>query len=65
LSLINGSVNLQFSGCDALSYELQQSADLVHWTVISTNTPVQGSFNFVIPTTQGSAQQCYRSLLLP
>jgi hypothetical protein len=63
--LTNGGVNLQFSGGDALSYELQQSPDLVNWISISTNSPVQGSFNFVIPSTQGSAQWFYRSVLLP
>ena len=65
LFLTNGGVNLQFSGSDALSYELQQSTDLVHWTGISTNTPVQGVFNFVIPSAPNLPQQFYRSLLLP
>ncbi len=64
-SLTNGFVNLQFSGSDALSYAVQESSDLVHWTIISTNTPVQGSFNVLIPPTPNSAQQFYRSVLLP
>ncbi len=62
----NGCVNLQFSGCDALSYELQQSSyDLVNWTAISTNTPVQGSFNVLLPFAPGSSRQFYRPVLLP
>lgn len=64
-SLTNGVVNLQFSGSDALSYAVQQSSDLVHWTTIRTNTPVQGIFNIVIPPSPGSTQQFYRSVLLP
>ena len=64
-SLTNGVVNLQFSGSDALSYAVQQSSDLVHWTTISTNTPVQGIFNIVIPPSPGSTKQFYRSMLLP
>jgi hypothetical protein len=61
----NGGVNLQFSGSDALSYEVQQSSDLVHWTAVSTNIPVQGVFNVILPTAPGSSQQFYRSVLLP
>jgi hypothetical protein len=65
MSLTNGSVNLQFSGSDALSYEVQESTDLVHWMAIGTNCPVQGTFNVVIPQTPNSPQEFYRSVLLP
>ena len=63
--MTNGGVNLQFSGSDALSYEVQQSSDLAHWTAISTNNPVHGIFNILIPPAANSSQQFYRSLLLP
>lgn len=62
--LTNGGVNLQFSGSDALSYEVQQSSDLVHWTAISTNNPVHDVFNVLIPPSAASSQHFYRSLLL-
>jgi hypothetical protein len=61
----NGGLNLQFSGSDALSYVVQQSPDLVNWTAISTNNPVQGVFNVTIPSIPASSQQFYRSVLLP
>ncbi|HWY29527.1 MAG TPA: hypothetical protein VNX46_02155, partial [Candidatus Acidoferrum sp.] len=61
----NGGVNLQFSGSDALSYLVQQSPDLVHWTAISTNHPLQGVFNVTIPSIPASSQQFYRSVVFP
>jgi hypothetical protein len=65
LSLTNGSVSLQFSGSDGYTYEVQSSPDLVHWLPVSTNNPVQGSFNIVIPPTPSSPQLFYRTVLLP
>ncbi len=65
LSLTNGVVNLQFSGSDAFSYELQESTDLVNWIPISTNSPVQGSFNVSFPSAPNSPEIFYRSVLLP
>ena len=65
LSLTNGVVNLQFSGSDAFSYELQESTDLVNWIPISTNSPVQGSFNVSLPSAPNSPETFYRSVLLP
>ena len=65
LSLTNGVVNLQFSGSDAFSYVLQESTDLVNWIPISTNSPVQGSFNVSLPSAPNSPETFYRSVLLP
>lgn len=65
MSLTNGSVNLQFSGSDTYTYEVQASIDLVHWFPISTNQPMQGNFNVAIPPTLNSTQQFYRTVLLP
>jgi len=65
LSLTNGVVNLQFSGSDAFNYELQESTDLVNWIPISTNSPVQGSFNVSLPSAPNSSATFYRSVLLP
>jgi hypothetical protein len=65
LSLTNGVVNVQFSGSDAYHYELQESTDLVNWIPISTNSPVQGSFNVSLPSAPNSPETFYRSVLLP
>jgi hypothetical protein len=65
LSLTNGVVSLQFSGSDAYRYELQESTDLVNWIPISTNSPVQGSFNVSLPSVPNSPETFYRSVLLP
>ena len=63
MSLTNGGWNLQFSGSDAFTYELQESRDLVNWHTISTNQPVQGRFNASL--SQNSSARFYRSVLMP
>jgi hypothetical protein len=63
MSLTNGGWNLQFSGSDAFTYELQESTDLVNWHPVSTNQPVQGCFNVSPPP--NSSARFYRSRLLP
>jgi hypothetical protein len=63
ISPTNGGWNLQFSGSDALTYELQESTDLVNWHTISTNHPVQGYFN--VSPSQNSSARFYRSVLMP
>ena len=65
LSLSGGVATLQFSGSDAYRYELQESTDLVNWIPISTNSPVQGSFNVSLPSAPNSPETFYRSVLLP
>ena len=65
LSLTNGSINLEFTGSDAFSYELQQSTDLAHWTRIGTFHPVQSVFNVSLPRGKWSSRRFYRSVLLP
>lgn len=61
----NGCLDFQFSGSDAYYYELQQSSDLIHWTAVSTNQPVENSFQFTIPAVSGAARMYYRTVLLP
>jgi hypothetical protein len=63
ISPTNGGWNLQFSGSDALAYELQESRDLVNWHTISTNQPVQGYFK--VSPSQNSSARFYRSVLVP
>lgn len=59
----NGGWILQFSGSDALTYEVQSSADLVSWQSIGTNQPVQGLFN--LPYAPLSPSGFYRTRLVP
>ena len=60
----NGGWNIQFSGSDAYTYTLQTSTDMINWTVVSTNNPVQGSFCQPIPPTSASQKRFYRTVLL-
>ena len=64
-ALVNtiGQTQLQFSGYDGHTYAVQASADLVNWTSIATNSPVDGSFTLPLPATP-AASQFYRTLLL-
>ncbi len=64
LTQINGGWNIQFSGSDGFDYALQSSTDLINWSSISTNQPVQGHFNVPIPPASNSHEQFYRTLLL-
>ncbi|HWC61272.1 MAG TPA: hypothetical protein VHC44_16380, partial [Verrucomicrobiae bacterium] len=59
----NGQMQVQFSGYDGYNYIVQVSSDLIHWINLSTNTPVNGAFYFVVPVQSNSPQQFYRSLL--
>ena len=60
----NSQPQLQFSGYDGHAYAVQASADLVNWTSIATNSPVNGSFTLPLPTSPANAAQFYRTLLL-
>ena len=62
---VNAGWNIQFSGSDDFNYALQTSTDLINWSFISTNQPVQGHFNVPIPPASDSQEQFYRTLLLP
>jgi len=63
MSLSNGGCNLQFSGSDAFTYEVQASTDLVNWQTVSTNQPMQGCFN--VSPAPDTAVRFYRSVLVP
>jgi hypothetical protein len=65
LTQIKGGWNIQFSGSDGFDYALQSSMDLINWSSISTNQPVQGRFNVPIPPASNSQEQFFRTLLLP
>jgi hypothetical protein len=60
----NGQTLLQFTGYDGHAYAVQVSSDLMNWANISTNSPVNGTFNFMISAPVNASQQFYRSVLL-
>jgi hypothetical protein len=65
LTPTNGGWNLSFSGADGYAYVVQTSTNLVDWSSVSTNSPVQGSFIVPVSPSAGSQNQFFRSVLLP
>jgi hypothetical protein len=65
LAPTNGGWNLSFSGADGYDYALQTSTNLVDWSSVSTNSPVQGGFIVPVSPSAGSQNQFFRSVLLP
>ena len=63
ISTGTGQATVQFSGTDGYSYAIQVSPDLLNWTTVSTNCPVNDVIQVSIPTT--ASRQFYRSVLLP
>jgi hypothetical protein len=61
-SLAGGQMVIQFTGDDNYSYAVQSSCDLVYWTSISTNSPVNGIFNFT--NTATAKARFYRTILI-
>jgi hypothetical protein len=59
-----GQVNLQLNGQSGLTYIVQSSTDLVHWTPYSTNKLVSNSVPFTVSTTGGGAK-FYRGMFAP
>jgi hypothetical protein len=64
VSSLNGQILVQFTGYDGHAYAVQVSSDLMNWASISTNSPVNGTFNFMISAPINASQQFYRSVLL-
>jgi hypothetical protein len=65
VSQTGGAVQVQFTGADAFAYAVQTSSNLLDWTTVSTNYPVNGSFNFMEAQPPGSPRRFYRSILQP
>ncbi|MGA2246795.1 MAG: hypothetical protein ABSH48_17525 [Verrucomicrobiota bacterium] len=62
--LTNGEILAQFTGYDGHTYAVQASPDLLHWTGVSTNSPMNGVFDFAIPMTGNMRAQFYRTVLI-
>jgi hypothetical protein len=65
VSQSGGTLQVQFTGADGYAYTVQTSSNLLNWTAITTNYPVNGSFTFVDTPSPGSPRRFYRSLLWP
>ena len=60
----SGQMQVQFTGYDGHAYAVEVSSDLRNWTSIITNSPVNGTFNFIISVPLNAGPQFYRSVLL-
>lgn len=58
----SGYAVIQFTGDDNHVYAIQISADLIHWTMLSTHCPVGGSFT--ITNTGTASPEFYRTVLV-
>jgi hypothetical protein len=58
--LTDGSFHVQFSGVVGQTYVLESSTDLLNWTPISTNTPVDVPFTLVDPAASAAPYRYYR-----
>jgi hypothetical protein len=65
VSQSSGTLQVQFTGLDGYAYVVQTSSNLSDWTALSTNYPVNGSFDFVDTPPPGSPRRFYRSVLWP
>jgi len=61
----NGLFSMSFGGPAGSNYILQVSSDLVHWTSLSTNTPLNSPFGLSDPRTPASPAQFYRIIQEP
>jgi len=61
---LNGQMLVQFTGYDGHAYAVQVSSDLINWTSINTNYPVNGIFSFTNSAAANTSPQFYRSILL-
>src|SRR5262249_35748558 len=62
---LDGATELVFTAPVAGGYVLEASADLSHWTVLSTNSVVTGTTKLVEPAALGVERQFYRMTLHP
>jgi len=56
-----GQLTIWLNGQTGRAYQLQASADLIHWSAFATNTLMSNSFPFLVSTTN-TTMQFYRGL---
>lgn len=61
----NGGAQIQFTGVDDYAYILQESSNLVDWSLVSTNYPSNGIFRLKQALSTNLAPTFYRSALGP
>jgi hypothetical protein len=60
----NGQTIVQFTGYDQHIYAVETSTNILNWTCIGTNSPVNGILNFPVNPPSGAHPEFYRSKLL-
>jgi hypothetical protein len=65
LSQSNGQFQLQFTGFDGFSYEVQASTNLQDWFSIGIATPSNGVFTVTDPAGTSLGRRYYRSAIVP
>lgn len=61
MTAANGQIVIQFTGDDNHAYAVQVSTNLVNWTTVSTNCPVNGVFTFTNSVSANA--EFYRTVL--
>ena len=64
ISTTGNTWQLQFTGYDDYPYAVEVSSNLLNWTRVSTNVPVNGTFTTTYPQSTESSKY-FRSVLLP
>ena len=64
ISSTNGQSLMQFTGYDGHAYGVEASSNLADWSLVSTNYPADGTFDFTNTATPIEHSQFYRSVLL-
>jgi hypothetical protein len=61
----SGPMLVRFTGYDGHAYVIQVSSNLMNWTDLSTNYPLNGTFGITNFAAPGASPRFYRSVLLP
>jgi len=64
-SLTNGNFKFSFAGQTGSSCLIEVSTNLLNWTPLLTNTPFNGTLNYVDPQTPQFRIRFYRATIFP